>query len=204
MEELPDSTDWIKSSLPLFEPLEASLRCEVCKEFYENPVITTCSHTFCSLCIRRCISSDGKCPSCKNGCSAERLLPNFAVREIVNRFRAARPTALQLARESQENDTEAANERKRKLEDANVEDEGNTRRTRSRITRSSSRRSGWAVDGPIEVPDSEDDGDEEFIPDGMVACPMCSTPMKEEQVWSHTNICTGVKKPARERSSRAK
>ena len=84
--DLPDSTDWIKTSLPAFEPLEAALRCEVCKEFYNNPVITPCNHTFCSICIRRCITSDGKCPSCKTGCSSDKLAPNIAVREVVMRF----------------------------------------------------------------------------------------------------------------------
>ena len=66
--DLPDSTDWINTSLSAFEPLEAALRCEVCKEFYNNPVITSCHHTFCSICIRRCITADGKCTSCKAGC----------------------------------------------------------------------------------------------------------------------------------------
>src|SRR5215469_15342374 len=51
---LPDPTDWLNTSLPSFATLESALRCQVCKDFYDTPMITSCSHTFCSLCIRRC------------------------------------------------------------------------------------------------------------------------------------------------------
>jgi hypothetical protein len=105
---LPDSTDWLVTSLPAFEPLEAALRCEVCKEFYNNPVITSCTHTFCSLCIRRCIANDGKCPACKSACQADKLQPNIAVREIATKFQDARPRALELARVKDKDDVETA------------------------------------------------------------------------------------------------
>jgi E3 ubiquitin-protein ligase RAD18 len=202
MAELPDSTDWISTSLPLFEPLEASLRCEVCKEFYENPVIATCSHTFCSLCIRRCISNDGKCPACKSPCQADRLIPNFVVREIVSRFQVARPTALELARRQKDDAIDAPVCKKRRLEDTDIDETEPARHTRSRITRSGN----GMVDKPLEIVDSEDDGDVEFIPEGMVNCPICSTSMKEEQVWLHlgNGSCSGQQKSAAGRGTRSR
>ncbi|KAI4622956.1 uncharacterized protein J4E87_006049 [Alternaria ethzedia] len=189
--DLPDSTDWIKTSLPAFEPLEVALRCEVCKEFYNNPVITPCSHTFCSICIRRCITADGKCPSCKTGCSSDKLAPNIAIREVVMRFQEARPKAMELARADKEEETTKASKKKRKLEDTDMEDEDNVRHTRSRQTRTRSQRNGGRAGSPMVVADSEDDGDDDFMPDGMVKCPMCSKPMKEELVYNHLDICTG-------------
>ncbi|KAF1994767.1 DNA repair protein rad18 [Amniculicola lignicola CBS 123094] len=182
--DLPDSTDWISTSLPLFESLEAALRCEVCKEFYDGPVITACSHTFCSICIRRCITNDGKCPACKQAVQADKLLPNIAIREIVNRFQVTREDALELARRDKEELRVAENGgKKRKLDDTDLEDEDVGRQTRSRTTRSSQRSNG-AREPRIEIPDSEDEGDA-YVPEGLVPCPLCMKAMKEVQIWTH-------------------
>ncbi|KAF2032707.1 DNA repair protein rad18 [Setomelanomma holmii] len=190
--DLPDSTDWIATSLPAFEPLEAALRCEVCKEFLSNPVITSCSHTFCSLCIRRCIATDGKCPSCKSACSSDKLAPNIAVREVVMRFQEARPKALEMARIDKE-EAQQGSGKKRKLEDTDLEDGEPTRQTRSRQTRRPGRRDEGSDNAPIKVADSEEevDGDEEFLPEGMAKCPICNSAMKAEQVYNHLDICPG-------------
>lgn len=42
--------------------LEECLRCEICQDLFSIPmIIPACSHTFCSECIRRCLSySDQK------------------------------------------------------------------------------------------------------------------------------------------------
>ncbi|CAO2654803.1 Nn.00g115360.m01.CDS01 [Neocucurbitaria sp. VM-36] len=189
--DLPDSTDWLSTSLPTFEPLEAALRCEVCKEFYTNPVITSCSHTFCSICIRRCIATDGKCPSCKTGCSSDKLAPNIAVREVVLRFQEARPKALALAREDKEERDAISSGKKRKLDETDLEEDENVRHTRSRQTRSRGHRNEESNEAPIEVADSEDDGDEEFLPEGMAKCPICNKQMKAEQVYNHLDVCPG-------------
>jgi E3 ubiquitin-protein ligase RAD18 len=192
--ELPDSTDWLSTSLPLFEPLEAALRCEICKEFYNNPVITTCAHTFCSLCIRRCIANDGKCPTCKTTCQADKLQPNIAVREIATKFQDARPKALELARVKNKDDDETrplVSGRKRKRQEPEGDGEGR-RVTRSRQTRSSKRleEEGSVTDDlPVVIPDSEEEQEGEYIPDGMVPCPICKKPMKEEAVFNHIPVC---------------
>jgi E3 ubiquitin-protein ligase RAD18 len=208
MEQLPDSTDWISTSLPAFEPLEAALRCEICKEFYENPVITTCSHTFCSLCIRRCISHDSKCPACRSVCQADKLVANVVVREIVGRFQDVRPKALALAQRSDEF-TLSRGSRKRKHDDAEIEEGGSQRITRTRSARTSSQRGSGMSDSPLEVADSGDEGDADFVPDeipaGMVACPQCNVHMKEELVWAHigpAGNCPGELKAAGQRNSR--
>ena len=96
--DIPDSTDWLNTPLSLVAPLESSLRCQVCKDFYDNPVITSCSHTFCSLCIRRCLSTEGKCPACRSSDQELRLRRNWAVQELVDSFKNARAAMLSLAR----------------------------------------------------------------------------------------------------------
>jgi DNA repair protein Rad18 len=162
----------------------------VCKEFLSNPVITSCSHTFCSICIRRCIASDGKCPSCKSACSSDKLTPNIAVREVVMRFQDARPKALDMARADKEEKERPPSNNKRKLDDTDMEDGEPVRQTRSRQTRSKGRGDEGIDDAPIEIADS-DDGDDDFLPEGMAKCPICNTTMKAEQVYNHLDICPG-------------
>ncbi|KAH7115999.1 hypothetical protein B0J11DRAFT_495293 [Dendryphion nanum] len=202
--DISDSTDWLQSSLPGFAPLEVALRCEICKDFYVNPVITSCSHTFCSLCIRQSISRDGKCPQCRSSVQADRLLANQSVREVVDLFQASRTQALELARKDKEDEEIGLSARKRKLDDTDIEEGEPIRQTRSRQTRSQNHRNHGLSSTPIEVPDSEDDGDDEFIPDGLVRCPVCKTPMKEEQVYLHLDTCTGEQEPVPKRSTRSK
>ncbi|KAL1593246.1 E3 ubiquitin-protein ligase rad18 [Paraconiothyrium brasiliense] len=207
--ELPDSTDWLTTSLPAFEPLEAALRCEVCKEFYNNPVITSCAHTFCSLCIRRCIAIDGKCPACKSACQADKLQPNIAVREIATKFQDARPKALELARAKLNDDGETitpASGRKRKREVTDGEEEGR-RTTRSRQTRRSNRlgNEDSITDGmSVVIPDSDEEKEDEYIPEGMVPCPICKKPMKEEAVFNHIPVCPAAQEDDGARKTRSR
>lgn len=197
--DLPDSTDWLETPLSLVTPLESALRCQVCKDFFDNPVITSCSHTFCSLCIRRCLSSEGKCPACRSSDQELKLRRNWAVQELVEAFQNARPSMLGLARLAANKDREEAEvgtqqrfAKKRKVE----EREGsNTEVLEGRQTRSRAK-------GVARQPESatmevvEDSQDEEYIPeDGLVACPVCSRRMKNEAVFQHLDICTGDPAP---------
>jgi E3 ubiquitin-protein ligase RAD18 len=63
-EYVSDPSDWEKSKFPQLNELDAALRCQICKEFLKAPVLTTCGHIFCSICIRRTISDSNKCPVC--------------------------------------------------------------------------------------------------------------------------------------------
>jgi len=96
--DIPDSTDWLGTPLSLLAPLESSLRCQICKDFFDNPVITSCSHTFCSLCIRRCLSNEGRCPTCRLQDQELKLRRNWIVQELVEQFQNARGSMLSLAR----------------------------------------------------------------------------------------------------------
>lgn len=120
LSELLDPSDWLQTSLPHLTPLESGLRCQVCKDFYDTPMVTSCSHTFCSLCIRRCLTNDGKCPACRSPDQEIRLRRNWSVQEIVDAFRYARPTLIQLATTQSSNHKELnAAKGKRKYVDLN-------------------------------------------------------------------------------------
>lgn len=96
---VPDPTDWDDTKLPLLNPLESALRCDICKDFYNSPVITNCFHTFCSVCIRRALRAESTCPVCRTTEQEYRLRKNLAVQELLDAFLSARPRLLEVARE---------------------------------------------------------------------------------------------------------
>ncbi|KAK8231670.1 hypothetical protein HDK77DRAFT_68696 [Phyllosticta capitalensis] len=189
-----DSTDWLSTALPGFAQLENALRCQVCKDLFNTPMITSCSHTFCSLCIRRCFAHDSKCPTCRTNGSDSKLRRNWTAQEMVDVWQGTRQKALDLARGMGEPE-QGPKTKKRKLEvpDSEGEDEIEDEDDRPRRkTRSSARQSRAQTRDPeiIELEDSEHE--EEAEPnDGLVACPMCNRRMKEEAVFPHLDKCTG-------------
>ena len=216
--DLSDSTDWLGTPLSLLTPLESALRCQVCKDFFDNPVITSCCHTFCSLCIRRCLSTEGKCPACRSSDQELKLRRNWAVQELVEAFQNARPSVLDLARRAAAENREEAKvgtaqpaSKKRKVDER---DGSNTEVTDQRQTRSRTKGVERQTEpAPMEV--VEDSQDEEYVPgrllhtnsdftvkpnalwleDGLVACPICNRRMKNEAVFRHLDTCTGDPTP---------
>ncbi|KAJ5980846.1 hypothetical protein N7481_008144 [Penicillium waksmanii] len=210
--DVPDSTDWLETPLSLLAPLESSLRCQVCKDFFNNPVITSCSHTFCSLCIRRCLSTEGKCPVCRSSDQELKLRRNWAVQEFVETFQNARQSVLDLARKEtarlKEGDStiREPSPKKRKVDRVGVDVDVREQvtvvqasprraRTRSQRTENDAPNPEPVVRETVEViDDSQDEGEEEYVPDdGMVACPICQRRMKAHLVFSHLDTCQGVK-----------
>jgi RING-type zinc-finger len=48
--DVQDPTDFPPSSTtPGLRALDSALRCNICQELYEAPVVLTCGHCFCSL-----------------------------------------------------------------------------------------------------------------------------------------------------------
>ncbi|KAK6332424.1 E3 ubiquitin-protein ligase rad18 [Orbilia brochopaga] len=93
--EFADPTDWLKTSIPALQGLETSLRCSVCKEYFNAPMITSCGHTFCSLCIRKYLSSVQKCPTCRGSDEESKLRKNTLIEELLHSFVAIRDDMLQ-------------------------------------------------------------------------------------------------------------
>ncbi|KXT13875.1 hypothetical protein AC579_6883 [Pseudocercospora musae] len=205
--DVPDSTDWIGTSIPDLAALENALHCQICKEFYDTPMITTCNHTFCSRCIRTSLSSDGKCPACRASDQASKLRNNWAIQEVVATFINARPKALEVARKAHQEVEQPKRNGKRKRTALQEADEAMEAETSSRTTRSKTRRianSRSSQPEAIEIDDSEDGADEAFQPDsesepgdGLVACPLgCGKRMKEEEVFNHLDKCEDEQKQA--------
>ncbi|KAL6881496.1 hypothetical protein J3F83DRAFT_722508 [Trichoderma novae-zelandiae] len=200
-DDVPDSTDWLSTPLSDFAAVEAALRCQVCKDLYKTPMITSCSHTFCSICIRRALSNDGRCPMCRATEQELKLRSNWSMEETVEAFSKARAAALSLARNHRHGLRSQSPKRKavEMASEAHASHEPKRLRTSARLTRSRGEQSLPAmpseeVDEQV-VPDSNnDDEDDDYVPDapnGLVPCPSCNKKMKEWQVFGHLESCPG-------------
>lgn len=158
LSDVSDSSDWLGTPLALFAAVEAALRCHVCKDFYTTPMITSCSHTFCSICIRRCLSNDGKCPTCRALDQELKLRSNWDMETAVDAFQRARQAGLEYARTPIA--SSQATRSKRKVLDTESAVEGGLQ-ARKR-TRSSSRKIALSYgDETHLLLDSDEDEDEQ-------------------------------------------
>lgn len=227
--DVSDPTDWLGTPLSSLMQVEQSLRCHVCKDFFNSPMITSCSHTFCSLCIRRALSTDGKCPLCRATDQESKLRGNWAIREAAEAFIASRKAMLDLARQPA---APAATPTKRKASAAAAGGESANKRTRM-STRSSRTRSAANTAVNMLEESSEPDVEEvdEYIPgkflvrsasanagrlsrqrrltyatdDGLSECPICLWRMKAEKVDRHLDTdCPGEPRPQPEPSKSTK
>lgn len=96
--DVPDPTDWKGTALQGFAAVESPMRCQICKEFMTTPMMTSCGHTFCSLCIRRCLANDGLCPACRTRDQEFKLRANKSLGEVIESFKQIRGSALEIAR----------------------------------------------------------------------------------------------------------
>ncbi|TDZ14722.1 Postreplication repair E3 ubiquitin-protein ligase rad18 [Colletotrichum orbiculare MAFF 240422] len=210
-DDVPDSTDWLSTPLSSLSAVEAALRCQVCKDFFKTPMLTSCSHTFCSLCIRRALSNDGKCPLCRASDQEHKLRSNWGLEEVVEAFSKARAGTLEFARAKAQERRRPVSP-KRRLEDDEIE----TRQPETKRLRSSARlnksktveasTTTYRDESDVSEPREEEEGDDAtFTPDdGLVPCPICNIRLKEFQVFGHLDKCTGPpsQQPTRSSSSR--
>ncbi|XP_074495034.1 zinc-binding protein A33-like [Sebastes fasciatus] len=71
--------------IALFESL---LNCHVCSETFRDPVSLSCSHSFCSSCLKKFWEQAGNknCPICKTKSSTDEQAVNFALKELSDSF----------------------------------------------------------------------------------------------------------------------
>ncbi|KAL5627910.1 hypothetical protein BROUX41_002658 [Berkeleyomyces rouxiae] len=205
--DIPDATDWLGTCVPALGAVEAAMRCEVCKDFYKTPMLTSCSHTFCSLCIRRVLRDTSKCPLCSAPDQEMKLRKCPVLEDTVDAFTRARLPLMQFCKEKKAlpppppqpvapNPPSPASKRSHSQATATSSPAESTRR--SKRIRSSTQPVSYApVSAAIDddvIPDplrtAGPDADYEAVPeDGLVSCPICNKRMKEAQVFTHLNTC---------------
>ncbi|XP_074495033.1 zinc-binding protein A33-like [Sebastes fasciatus] len=68
--------------------LERFLNCHVCSETFRDPVSLSCSHSFCSSCLKKFWeqAENKNCPICKTKSSTDEPAVNFALKELSDSF----------------------------------------------------------------------------------------------------------------------
>ncbi|XP_037633120.1 nuclear factor 7, brain-like [Sebastes umbrosus] len=67
---------------------ESYLNCHVCSETFRDPVSLSCSHSFCSSCLKKFWeqAENKNCPICKRKSSKDNIWVNFALKELSDSF----------------------------------------------------------------------------------------------------------------------
>ncbi|XP_074495042.1 zinc-binding protein A33-like [Sebastes fasciatus] len=67
---------------------ESFLNCHVCSETFRDPVSLSCSHSFCSSCLKKFWeqAENKNCPICKTKSSTDEPAVNFALKELADSF----------------------------------------------------------------------------------------------------------------------
>ncbi|XP_074495868.1 zinc-binding protein A33-like [Sebastes fasciatus] len=67
---------------------ESFLNCHVCSETFRDPVSLSCSHSFCSSCLKKSWeqAENKNCPICKRKSSKNNIWVSFALKELADSF----------------------------------------------------------------------------------------------------------------------
>ncbi|PCH38443.1 hypothetical protein WOLCODRAFT_161580 [Wolfiporia cocos MD-104 SS10] len=94
-----DPTDFPPQDVaPGLRLLDDSLRCSVCRDFYDAPMSINCGHSFCSLCIRQALDAKQECPSCRQPATEAHLRKNTAAESAVKAWSESREFILRLSK----------------------------------------------------------------------------------------------------------
>ncbi|KAG8867100.1 E3 ubiquitin-protein ligase rad18 [Serendipita sp. 405] len=163
-------------------------------------MITPCSHSFCSLCIRESLSvAAGKCPVCQTPISDGQLKRNTILAEVSEAYILARDVIAKHEEQAQRPNPSYLGKRKRS--DVSMASRGSTpKHPRLNGDRQSTDANG-AVDGnqedPIELSDSSETNGQT-----MVVCPVCEEIVDSEYINLHLDRDCELASQEMERMSR--
>ncbi|KAI9032736.1 hypothetical protein CLU79DRAFT_727674 [Phycomyces nitens] len=165
MDDFDDPSDF--SCVDLQE-LDKYMRCPICKEIVQTPMIlASCSHTFCAGCIRRSMDRELCCPLCREPTNQNKLHHNHMVENILIQWKKTRKHILDL-------------EKNIAVPQPNLPPVVPQPQTRRILTRSAKGK---------EVERAEPVKDEPLTDKSIVACPVCSQMMEMSQLNSHIDQC---------------
>ncbi|XP_028836389.1 tripartite motif containing 35-28 [Denticeps clupeoides] len=66
--------------------IEDDLTCPVCKSLFQNPVLLSCGHSFCSACLESSWAVKKQCPICRKNCDGEQPIPNRSLKSTCESY----------------------------------------------------------------------------------------------------------------------
>ncbi|KAJ2844907.1 E3 ubiquitin-protein ligase rad18 [Coemansia brasiliensis] len=215
-ETLEDPTDWPQDYVHL-RHLDQQLRCPICKEYFVTAMAATeCGHTFCSLCVRRCLSQESKCPSCRAPLTEGELFPNRLVDSLMRTFRSGRQQLLDTLTAKPEHMNLNSDDYCKRCH--TKKENNDEQRKRPRVCTRSMRKADGKVDltmpgvenitaSDIEEMLKDEDSDFEPASNGnttqkpnsllaaanSVTCPNCKLPVTQSQINRHLDQCLSGK-----------
>eukprot|EP00298_Acanthocystis_sp_HF-20_P009035 c18062_g1_i4.p2 GENE.c18062_g1_i4~~c18062_g1_i4.p2 ORF type:complete len:188 (+),score=36.30 c18062_g1_i4:15-578(+) len=75
-----------KSTDTIIVEMEDLLSCPICGDFIKTAMTLSCSHSYCSQCIRKSLNTKEQCPVCRTKALPSDLRNNRIIDEIIIRF----------------------------------------------------------------------------------------------------------------------
>lgn len=102
LSNITDPLDFKPTKIPKLFELDSLLRCHICKEFLSAPMLTSCGHTFCSVCIRKYLIHTPQCPICAKELRESNLSRNVLLEQVVISYKSVRDDLLKSLKISRE------------------------------------------------------------------------------------------------------
>ncbi|KAJ8289827.1 hypothetical protein GJAV_G00005780 [Gymnothorax javanicus] len=83
--------------------LESDLSCPICRDLFQDPVLLSCSHSFCRRCLARSWEQKGvqECPVCRKRCDGEQPISNLALKNTCESYQKEKGCWVPLVAEKQ-------------------------------------------------------------------------------------------------------
>ncbi|KAG2234710.1 hypothetical protein BDF21DRAFT_433273 [Thamnidium elegans] len=184
--DLDDPSDFDPKPLQV---LDENFRCPICKEFFKTALIlSTCSHSFCALCIRRSLNSEQNCPKCRATAYENDLIHNYDLDHVVNSWLEARSFLLNSVRSTCEGTSIEGSVCK--TQECIIIDDNSDDFVPQKVTASSStttRRSARLLPTVLEI--EKVSAASELTDTSVVECPICCRYMKYVVLNKHMDKC---------------
>lgn len=179
-ESIPDLTS-LSLSLKLLKPLDDALRCRICYEYFNNCMITKCSHNYCSLCIRKHMTYRAQCPTCFQDASEPELRNNRLVDEVLRLYKKLKESL----QNSSQPQVQVKTEPFQPVEPVNIKikKEPSTSCQQQKV---------------------EDVKDLTPIDFGEVSCPVCYKTISSDRINIHLDTCLKVQEKKSDKKSLSK
>jgi CHAT domain-containing protein len=173
--------DWLGFTWPIKQISlhENNLMCPICHELLSSAMtFSICSHTFCSLCIRRALEYRTSCPICNAAVSTSSMYNNHLVDRIIQTYVAMVPVLIDLCN-NRNNNVNVFNEQSfHSVENiANKEQPAieSISKKRKRIEESNI--------ANISIENQKDEASK------TIHCPSCNLLFNDEEIATHINTC---------------